>query len=263
MKKFTLLFTLISAMLIINSQMFAQNTYFQFASLNYSSVDVGSDWTKLGTGNYTFTKGQDDSQVEVYLNSRFGVGDINGAGVKFMVRMDDVIDPDYDNKASIRNANSDEFESIFAVFENLPAGNHTVSVWALAPNGGSATSVLVDPGGWEGRIIVKIINDNTVSVPEPASAPGSQIMQQNYPNPFYPETTIEYVVQQQSQVVLSVYNNAGQLVKTLVDEYKAPGEYSVVWDSKDKSGKTVSSGSYFYQIRVGNFVSSRKMIVLK
>jgi flagellar hook assembly protein FlgD len=65
------------------------------------------------------------------------------------------------------------------------------------------------------------------------------------------------------QVVLSVYNNAGQLVKTLVDDYKAPGEYSVVWDSKDKSGKTVTSGSYFYQIRVGDFVSSKKMIVNK
>lgn len=88
-------------------------------------------------------------------------------------------------------------------------------------------------------------------------------LSQNYPNPFNPTTTIEYSVQSTNNIQIKIYNSLGQLVKVLVDETKTPGEYSSVWNGKDESGNLVSSGAYFYQITTKDFVSSKKMILLK
>ena len=264
MKKITVVFTLIFTILLLNNQLFAQNSYFEFGGLNHSSTDVGSTWTKLNTGDpHTFTKNQSDTDVEVYLNSWFFIGFLNANGARFMVRIDDAIDPDYDNEVSIKTSNTSEFMSIFAVFKNLPAGSHTVSIWAKAAPSGDVEDILVDQGGWGGRIIVKIINETTVAVPENTVVPEEDIVKQNFPNPFYPETTIDYTVQYPAHVELKIYNSSGQWIKTLVDEYKTIGEYSVVWNSKNNSGKAVSPGNYFYQIRVGEFVSTKKMIIFR
>ncbi len=86
---------------------------------------------------------------------------------------------------------------------------------------------------------------------------------QNFPNPFNPSTTIEYSVQSTDNIQIKIFNSIGQLVKTLVDEVKTPGEYSVVWNGQDDGGLLVSSGVYFYQITTKDFISSKKMILLK
>jgi hypothetical protein len=85
----------------------------------------------------------------------------------------------------------------------------------------------------------------------------------NYPNPFNPVTTINYDLPAASQVRLRIYNIAGQLVTTLVDEWKEAGRHQCIWNSKDADGRTVASGLYFYQLKAGDFVSSRKMVLLK
>lgn len=131
------------------------SNYFQFGNLNQSSVTVSSSGTKLGTGTHTFTKSHNDSKIEVYVNSRFSIGTLNANGVLFQVRIDDTITPDFDNQGSILTSNTSEFLPIYAVFENLPAGSHTVSIWGRAAPSGSASSVTVDPGGFSGKMIVK------------------------------------------------------------------------------------------------------------
>jgi hypothetical protein len=98
---------------------------------------------------------------------------------------------------------------------------------------------------------------------DPNLYPIKYALMQNYPNPFNPGTTIEYAVQQSSQVVLKIYSSLGKLVKTLVDDYKTTGEYSASWNGKDNSGQVVSSGSYFYQLKSGDFISAKKMIYIK
>ncbi|MDZ4122541.1 MAG: choice-of-anchor J domain-containing protein, partial [Candidatus Cloacimonadaceae bacterium] len=85
----------------------------------------------------------------------------------------------------------------------------------------------------------------------------------NFPNPFNPETTIRYSVADNSPVTLEIYNVKGQLVKTLVNEIKASGNHSVVWNGKDNRGTNVGSGVYFYKMRAGKFSSTRKMILMK
>jgi len=85
----------------------------------------------------------------------------------------------------------------------------------------------------------------------------------NYPNPFNPETKINYQFPEASNVVIKVFNMKGQLVRTLIDEFKEPGSYTVVWDGRNVAGLSVPSGAYFYKMKAGNFQETRKMVLLK
>ncbi|MDO9576773.1 MAG: FlgD immunoglobulin-like domain containing protein [Candidatus Cloacimonadales bacterium] len=86
----------------------------------------------------------------------------------------------------------------------------------------------------------------------------------NYPNPFNPETTISFSIPEDSKVGITIYNIKGQKVKTLVSEDLEKGIHKVIWDSKDSSGKSVSSGVYFYKLDVnGKTKGLKKMLLLK
>jgi hypothetical protein len=85
----------------------------------------------------------------------------------------------------------------------------------------------------------------------------------NYPNPFNPQTTINYSIRKAGKVSLDVYNLAGQKVKTLVNDRKTAGSHNVVWNGKDDAGNNVSSGVYFYRITNGKESKTNKMILMK
>ncbi len=93
--------------------------------------------------------------------------------------------------------------------------------------------------------------------------PANNFLFQNYPNPFNLNTTINYQITKTGNVVLRIYNILGKLVKTLVNNVKSPGYYTVVWDGKNDNSQIVTSGVYFYKIRSGQFTASRKLILLK
>ncbi len=80
----------------------------------------------------------------------------------------------------------------------------------------------------------------------------------NYPNPFNPTTTIKYQIPERNFVSIKVFDIIGNEIETLVDEEMSPGKYEVKFD-----GTGISSGIYFYKIAVGNFVETKKMILLK
>ncbi|MCH7549200.1 MAG: T9SS type A sorting domain-containing protein [Candidatus Krumholzibacteriota bacterium] len=88
-------------------------------------------------------------------------------------------------------------------------------------------------------------------------------LSQNYPNPFNPTTTIDYSLRDRSQVSLKIYNVAGQLVRTLINEVKVSGAHTVAWDGRNGAGQNVASGVYFYKLTSKNFVQTRKMVLLK
>jgi len=89
----------------------------------------------------------------------------------------------------------------------------------------------------------------------------------NYPNPFNPETTIRFDVfaanGQMENINIQIYNSLGQRVRTLVNEAMSIGEYSITWDGKDDNGRRIATGTYFYQLQVGDFTSTKKMSLLK
>jgi hypothetical protein len=89
-------------------------------------------------------------------------------------------------------------------------------------------------------------------------------LDQNYPNPFNPQTTIAFSLKENAHVSLKVYNVAGQLVRTLVNENRVAGVYTdVQWDGKSDNGSLVSSGVYFYKLVTKNFSMTKKMVLLK
>jgi hypothetical protein len=86
---------------------------------------------------------------------------------------------------------------------------------------------------------------------------------ENFPNPFNPSTTIRYALSQDAHVTLRVYDMMGQLVKTLVDGVEQAGTNQAVWNGRNESGASVSSGIYIYRMTAGNFTATRRMLFLK
>jgi hypothetical protein len=86
---------------------------------------------------------------------------------------------------------------------------------------------------------------------------------QNYPNPFNPVTNITFTVPGKAHTSLSIYNIEGRLVKTLVNSEFSGGVKTVTWNGTDSNGNQVSSGVYFYRLRAGDNVMTKKMILLK
>jgi len=88
-------------------------------------------------------------------------------------------------------------------------------------------------------------------------------LEQNYPNPFNPSTTIRYNILESGRVTLKIYDLLGREIKTLVNENQINGKYQVLWNGENNFGSNVSSGVYFYQLKAGDFIQTKKMILLR
>jgi hypothetical protein len=105
--------------------------------------------------------------------------------------------------------------------------------------------------------------DITVGVEEiDNEIPSNYSLEQNYPNPFNPSTTIQFSIPHRSMVTLKVYDLLGNKIATLVNEEKPAGSYEIDFIPAS-SIKNLASSVYFYQLRVGDYMDTKKMILLK
>ena len=104
---------------------------------------------------------------------------------------------------------------------------------------------------------------NTILGSNYENMPNQYLLHQNYPNPFNPITTLRYNVPEKILVRISIFDISGNLIKMLVNEVKSAGFYSTRWDAINDKGQPISAGVYFYKIQAGNFVDTKKMILLK
>ena len=128
---------------------------------------------------------------------------------------------------------------------------------AISGGGGVITSL----EEFLGRVINWFQGGTAVGIGDspPADAiPREFALGQNYPNPFNPATTIKYALPRLSQVLLTIYNLRGEEVARLVDGEQPSGYHAATWDAS-----TVSSGIYFYRLQAGEFVGTKKMVLLK
>lgn len=88
-------------------------------------------------------------------------------------------------------------------------------------------------------------------------------LSENYPNPFNPTTVISFSLRESCHTTLTVYNTLGQKVRTLANGQFSAGTHSLVWDSRDDSGRIVSCGVYVYTLRAGEFVKTRRMMMVE
>jgi hypothetical protein len=111
---------------------------------------------------------------------------------------------------------------------------------------------------WIGVDNVRLVRDNPTEVINKDNTPAAFSLSQNFPNPFNPTTLISYSLPKLSRVVLKVYDLLGREVSTLVSEEKSQGTYKVEFN-----GRQLSSGVYFYTLRAGDFVQTKKMLIMK
>jgi 6-phosphogluconolactonase (cycloisomerase 2 family) len=106
-----------------------------------------------------------------------------------------------------------------------------------------------------------------------ATLPATLKLEQNYPNPFSTfqmnstpdaaSTIIHYEISNTAPVELSIHNLQGQRVRTLVQEIKTPGRYAITWDGTDAQGQQVPSGIYFYRLKTGESVATKRLVIVK
>lgn len=151
---------------------------------------------------------------------------------------------------------------------DLPQGTEGITIKALADiDGDKELELIVSIDTRDGEI-TRIYSTRTpvatlIGGSGNSDTPSAYLLRQNYPNPFNPTTTIEYDIQKNEHATLRIYDSLGQVTKMLVNGPKQVGSYSVVWDGTDEGGKHVASGVYFYQLQVGDFVSNKRMLLLK
>ena len=111
---------------------------------------------------------------------------------------------------------------------------------------------------------VAMASENTQAAPYLARTKAEQ----NFPNPFNPETWIPYQLAQPSHVIVRIHSSTGELIRTLDLGVKEAGSYydrmkAAYWNGTDDTGQKVSSGVYFYTIQAGRFTATRKMLLSK
>jgi len=104
------------------------------------------------------------------------------------------------------------------------------------------------------QLVLKIDSDNI---------PATFRLSQNYPNPFNPTTKIQYQLPENSFVSLTIYNILGEQIRTLVNEEKSAGNYTVSWNGKNEQSEMVPSGVYYYQIKTADYSQTQKMVFLR
>jgi hypothetical protein len=149
----------------------------------------------------------------------------------------------------------DDIWSDYAFWSAQYLGNYFLNFQAISFFG-SRYGTVVGLGGTilhtsTGGIVSEVANDRR-------QIPFTFQLFQNYPNPFNPTTTIQYFLSKAGQVSLDVYNVLGERVLVLVDETQTPGAKAVTFDAS-----RLSSGTYFYQLRTGGRIETRKCLLIR
>ena len=201
----------------------------------WESTDYGVNWTDISSNlpdipvnTIVLPTGQFQNSGVIYIGTDFGcfkTSDNGGQWFPFDNGLPNVVIEDmaFHDQLGFIRA-ATQGRSVFDVFD-------TVGVW--------------------------ISDENISMLPEEFN------LHQNYPNPFNPATTIRYDLPEQSYVTIVIYDILGSTVKQLVRGRVASGYHKVVWDGNDRFGKPAGAGLYLYRIQAGNYIQTKKMLIIK
>ena len=113
-----------------------------------------------------------------------------------------------------------------------------------------------------GEDVVRI-QTSTEKESDVQTVPDGVSLYSNYPNPFNPETQIQYDLQDPVHARLVIYDVLGHEVKVLVDEVRPAGLHEVLWDGKDRNGLTVTSGVYYCRLTAGDVVQTLRLLLVR
>ncbi len=127
----------------------------------------------------------------------------------------------------------------------------------LSPDPTATDEVLID------NITLREVADDVAVGKHLLPAPANFELSQNYPNPFNPSTELVYSLAKSGAMSLSIYNQNGRLIKTLVNGFQQPGEYRVVWNGQNENGQTQPSGLYYARAAGEGLAKTIKMVLLR
>ena len=119
------------------------------------------------------------------------------------------------------------------------------------------------PSGLDDYLTIKYVQSPGIEETGSQNETGRVFLGANYPNPFEDFTQLKYSIPHKMAVNISIYNNLGQLIKTLVDNTMMSGNYAVEWNGTDNSGKRVSGGVYFVRLTADRVVRGEKSILIR
>ena len=247
-----------------------------FASHGFLLSEEAGKATVVSVGDQHALPAENRIKVPVVVETETDV-----AGLQMRVRYDaDSMTPDSPqlterSEEMTVGFNDREGEIVFLMYSVegksiSPGDGPVVMLPFILAEGASVGEILFEEiilAGSTSEAIPVTVRPGPVSVGK--QVPTCPNLAQNHPNPFNPETSIQYsVISDQSihhspLVTLKVYNILGQEVVTLVDEPKEAGHYTVTWDGKDNRGLGVASGVYFYSLKAGDFTSTKRMVLLR
>jgi len=168
-----------------------------------------------------------------------------------------------------RYADSSEFLLVKGYFPGGPPGSTGYdSLWFSGSRGfyrhrrywhGSAIGV------YYSQLDMELLGSPTAVQNNSFGLPAYSVLFQNYPNPFNPSTKIQFTIVNRQLTIMKVYDMLGREVSTLVNEVKEPGTYTVQFDARQPGGEgsNLASGVYFYKLQSGDFVQTRKLLVVR
>mgnify|MGYP001240497495 FL=1 len=166
-----------------------------------------------------------------------------------------VITPTTDNKflewvtQFWQNNNWENFSRLISTYD--ANGNETVFAWEMWEN-----------SAWQNHVQILFSYTLVSSVEEDLLNKLNYSLSQNYPNPFNPNTVISYQLLVSGDVTLKIYDVLGNEIATLVNEFKPAGKYEIDFQSAVGNSQ-FASGVYFYQLKTGNYLETKKMILLR
>jgi len=182
--------------------------------------------------------------------------DLNGDSLYYLMR---VTSAEIGDHGVDTNATSIEV-SYLDIIEDMSENNVTAATleWTVHVTDGIDT-VEADNAPFS----ITLDGANALSAYLEGLLPDEFALHQNYPNPFNPVTTLRYDLPEPGLVNITIYDMLGREVKTLINQTEDAGYRSVIWNATNDYGKPVSAGIYLYQIQAGEYISTKKMVLLK
>ena len=229
---------------------------------NYGKVREGRNFAEFNWSKYMTTQTPDSVIVDVFFNNTnssvtgmwIGLAIVDSNHYWYQLKPLFLDAPFwYPISWDVREAKAtiSSFTEIYLMFFLISNNSSDVGAEVMVDN-------LRGIDGTLGTVIYDNFSSSTTGISEEEQIPQGFALEQNYPNPFNPFTTIRFTVPQREYVSLVVFNSLGQEVRSLVEREEGIGSHEVEFDASN-----LPSGVYFYRLRAGSFVETKRLVLLR
>jgi hypothetical protein len=239
---------------LIPQQQYVQINF--FPQVDTALVNGGCTTPEIICKNLSSTNERDSISIEPGFNTYFYYYDSTGTQITLDNYYFIVIDSldEYNYELWFHPKSYPPFEPVLIEFDSIfYSDQNKYDIQLIVKKNGMRIDSLSQP----------FHADFGLSVDDSGIFPNEFILSQNYPNPFNPSTKIEFRIADFGFVTLKVYDILGNEIATLVNEEKLPGSYKVEFNVAQVSRPEISSGIYFYQLKSGSYIETKKMVLMK